>query len=184
MVMTMMGSFMASVISQSERHEARVVARSMADVGGWLEHILDHHEQIDQALEPVFKSMPLDEWVRAEQHLMVLLAAHISAEELILYPALNLVDHRRAQCAAVQHKTISEFLAQMRILDPTSREYQRIRQDISSAMREHMYVEETDWLLSLQGRTAGTTQSRFARRYKEEFDRYWKLSVGVVLTRP
>jgi hypothetical protein len=178
--MTTMGAFTASVISKIERHEARIVARSMADIGGWLEHVLDHHEQIDQALERKVESMPQDEWIRAEQHLMVLLTAHISAEELILYPALNLVDHQCAQCATVQHKAMSVCLAELEVFGSSSHEYQRVRHGLSSTIREHMYAEESDWLLAVQSRTSGTTQSRFAKRYKEEFDRYWKLATGAI----
>jgi hypothetical protein len=150
----------------------------MAPSGEWLDLVLQHHGQIEVALEKSGRVTRLDEYQIAHRELRVLLSAHTDAEELVLYAALGLVNKAQANAASAEHEVIRLHLAEIRLSEPFTVEHRHHHDSMEVYVLNHMYQEECLGLLALQVRTLGTTQSQLSKRYREEFTRHFALAAS------
>jgi hypothetical protein len=156
--------------TSGERHTVRDRAQQLAPRGGWFEVLLEHHGQIEAAIEDTAAGEALDERRRRQLQLQSLWSAHSGAESLILYPALAIIDKRRAYDACIEHLCVDVCLAEMRLLTPRDLMYQYRFDAMRLLILDHMYHEECSWLPAMQLRTIGTVERRLAEEYRSEFN--------------
>jgi hypothetical protein len=156
--------------TSGERHAVRDRAQQLAPRGGWLEVLLEHHGQIEAAIDDTAAGDAIEERRRGQVQLQSLWSAHSGAESLILYPALAIIDKRRAHDACIEHLCVDVCLAEMRLLAPRDLMYQYRFDAMRLLILDHMYQEECSWLPAIQLRTNGTVERRLAEEYRSEFD--------------
>ena len=90
--MSMLDKIVAAVTppeSEEDRMRARMEARSAATDGDWLDQILGHHEQIENAFAIAEGATGTEARKTALARLGALLTGHSSAEEAVIYPQLS-----------------------------------------------------------------------------------------------
>ena len=158
--------------SDETRAEAHAAARSMSSGTDWLGQVLDHHEQIDAlfvktkaATGPADRKAALEELARR-------LTGHSIAEEAVLYPALVKADYEgKATLAYTQQSTAKTEMFLLDGLDPESEEWADKLEHIISAVRQHVYEEESSWFPKLF-ESEDVDQSLLTAKYAEQIDRY------------
>jgi len=174
--MSILDRVIAAVVpepSDEARAETRAKARSLSGGSGWLAQVLDHHEEIEAAFAAV-KDAPSPTARRAaQQRLAGLLTGHSLAEEVVLYPAMALGDHKAHSAEAyVEQSGAKVQTAGLEDLEPMSKDYLDKLEHLRSAVAMHMYREENDWFPELRKSGEAVAQAKLSRRYKEEFERY------------
>jgi len=181
--MSVLDKVIAAVVpepSPEKRQEVRQQARSLADNSGWLAQVLDHHEQIDEGFEAVRLAPTANARRKAQKQLAELLTGHSLAEEVVLYPAMALGDHKSHSAEAyVEQSGAKVQLAGLEDLDPMSRDYLDKLEHLRSAVAMHVYREERDWFPALRKHGDAAAQAKLSRRYREEFDRYLGATASV-----
>ncbi|WP_443970866.1 hemerythrin domain-containing protein [Sphingobium sp. CR28] len=159
--------------SEEARAEARAKAESLAQRGGWLAQILDHHRQIE-ALFAATKAATTAEARRdSQQKLALLLTGHSIAEEAAIYPALaadKQIGH--AELAYQEQSAAKMEMGLLERLDPMSQDYLDKLEHIRGAVAHHVYSEEGTWFPELVEDMPATEQAMITKRYSEEFQRY------------
>jgi hypothetical protein len=168
---------MIAAVTPPESDEARAKARAKAEgtaqPGDWLSQVLDHHRGIEAAFAAVKAATDPSARRAEQQKLGVLLTGHSVAEEAAIYPALA-AEHQvgHAELAYQEQSAAKMEMGLLERLDPMSEDYLDKLEHIRGAVAHHVYSEEGTWFLELAKEAGPDEQSRIARRYAEEYDRY------------
>ena len=159
--------------SDEDKAKARVEARKIAGSVGWLNLILDHHEQIDAAFADVREAGSASAQRAAQKKLALLLTGHSIAEEAVIYPAMALGDQKAHSGEAYTEQSAAKVqTTALDDLEPLSQDYMDKLEHLRAAVSHHVYEEESDWFPTLRQSSDATLQNRLTVRYKAEFDRY------------
>jgi len=158
--------------SEEARRRARQRAQAFAEPHDWLALVLEQHLKIDAAFSAVLRAPGPASRRAALKSLTILLTAHASAEETVLYPAL-LRGGRRAQAMAGYREQAQAKIriANLEYLDPVAPQFLRELHHIRDSVAHHAYEEENGRLLELKQRAA-PEQARLTQRFQQEFERY------------
>jgi hypothetical protein len=177
--MSILDRFIAAVTppeSAEARLEARTKATKAAMPGDWLDQILQHHMDIEDAFGDVKAASDPGARLATLKRLGVLLTGHAIAEEAVIYPAL--ADGGEKTHAAMGYDEQALVKVQMALLeklDPMSKDFLDKLEHIEGAVAHHMYQEEGSWFLDLKDEVSAADEAALTKRYAEEFERY----VGV-----
>jgi hemerythrin superfamily protein len=174
--MSIIDRFIASVTppeSAEARLEARTKATQAALPGDWLDQILQHHMDLEDAFVDVKAASEAHARTSALKQLGVLLTGHAIAEEAVIYPALA-QDHEKAHAASGydEQAMVKVQMALLEQLDPMSQDFIDKLEHIEGAVSHHMYAEEGNWFLDLKERASPEQQAQLTARYAEEYQRY------------
>lgn len=166
-------SFTSTSVSDDKRAEARTKARSVAGQGDWLSIILDHHQAIDRAFAAVRSALDVASRRAAERNLATVLTGHSIAEEAVIYPALAEAGEKgHAETAYDEQAHAKMQMAALENTDPMSQDYIDRLNQLETAIKHHIFLEESKWFLELLNRSSPEQNRRLADRYREEFGRY------------
>jgi hypothetical protein len=169
----------ASSDDATMRADATEQSRAAAEPSDWLSLALQHHDQIRSAFESARKAPAGGARISAMKGLAVVLNGHSLAEEIVLYPALTLVEKaKHADKAYAEQKAAKIEMAELERIDPTSKDWLEKLNAICDAVLQHMAEEESTWFLEIKANA--NDQAGLTARYKEEFDRYTR--TGIVAT--
>jgi hypothetical protein len=174
--MTVLDKVVAAITppeSEEARQEAREKARAAARPGDWLSLVLEHHLQIEQAFAEVKAANTSSARRAAAKTLAVILTGHSNAEESVLYPALVAADEKSHATMAYTEQAAAKIqMGLLERLEPMTQDYLDKLEHIRGAVAHHVYEEEGTWFLDLKEKLSTPEQSKLARRYAEEFERY------------
>ncbi len=177
--MSILDRFIAAVTppeSEEARLEARTNATNVARPGDWLDQILQHHMDIEDAFAEVTASPDAMGRTAALKQLGVLLTGHAIAEEAVIYPALAEDGEKsHAGMGYYEQAMVKVQMALLEKLDPMSQEFIDKLEHIESAVGHHVYAEEGNWFLGLKDKAWAEDEALLTQRYAEEYERY----VGV-----
>ena len=158
--------------SDEDRREAREKARVLSKNHPWLAEVLSHHEMIEQAFAHAKSTTGPDEALSATKVLGALLASHSIAEEVVLYPALVMNDHKANAMMAYEEQQMAKVeTAMLEKLPPLSQEWREKLEHIEGAVAHHIYEEESIWYPKLAEEASSDDQMQITRRFAEEWDR-------------
>jgi len=159
--------------SEKDRAKARAEATAAAEPGDWLSLVLDHHIEIEDAVEAVEVAATPDERAVAFQELAILLIGHATAEETVLYPGLSANSETgHADMGYTEQAMVKMQMAALERLDPMSEEFEDKLEHVKGALLHHMYEEEGNWFLDLKKKATPAEQDFLTARFAEEFERY------------
>jgi len=154
-------------------------ARAVAEPGDWLSCALEHHDHIRTAFEAARRAPPGGARVAAMKGLAVVLNGHSLAEEVVLYPALTVIDAADDAETAYAEQTEAKIqMADLERLSPQSPDWVAQLEQIQAAVLAHMEHEESSWFLQIK--ESYPDQAKLTARYREEFERYTR--TGIVAT--
>ncbi len=174
--MSILDRFIAAVTppeSAEARLEARTKATHAAMPGDWLDQILQHHMDLEDAFADVKAASEAGARTAALKQLGILLTGHAIAEEAVIYPALA-QDGEKAHAAAGydEQAMVKVQMALLEQLDPMSQDFIDKLEHIEGAVAHHMYAEEGNWFLDLKESASQEEQAKLTQRYAEEYERY------------
>jgi hemerythrin superfamily protein len=158
--------------------EATLQARALAEPGDWLSLALEHHDQIRSAFTRAAQASPGGARIAALKGLAILLNGHSLAEEVVLYPALAMLQPKPAGQAYDEQAQAKIEMAKLERIDPASPDWAQQLETIRAAVLQHMLEEEGTWFLKLK--QSSDAQPKLTARYKEEFERYTR--TGIIAT--
>jgi hypothetical protein len=177
--MSILDRFIAAVTppeSEEARREARSKATGAAMPGDWLDQILQHHMDLEDAFAEVKATADAAGRTAALKQLGVLLTGHAIAEEAVIYPALAEDGEKtHAGMGYDEQAMVKVQMALLEKLDPMSQDFIDKLEHIEGAVAHHMYAEEGNWFLDLKEKASAEDQALLTQRYAEEYERY----VGV-----
>lgn len=159
--------------SDQERDEARQSAQRLAVSEPWLAAILEQHKQIESLLaEAINASNPASRF-EALRQLAAAVTAHATAEEAVIYPDLSQFSGMKHAATAYEEHAMTKIqLAELEKVDPASSEWREKLNHVHSALKQHMFQEERDWMPDLARAMPAEEKHRIAERYHEEYVRY------------
>jgi len=174
--MSILDKFIAAVSppeTEEARLEARTKATQVAMPGDWLDQILQHHMDIEDAFADVKAASDAMTRRGALKQLGVLLTGHAIAEEAVIYPALA-QDGEKAHASVGydEQAMVKVQMALLERLDPMSQDFIDKLEHIEGAVAHHMYAEEGNWFLDLKDKASAEQQAQITMRYAEEYERY------------
>lgn len=159
--------------SEEARIEAREKAFAAATPGDWLSVILDHHVELEAALEAVEDATDSEERTVAFKEFAVLLTGHAIAEEAVVYPALSAnSENGHADMGYSEQAMVKMQMAALEKLDIMGSDFEEKLEHVKGALQHHMYEEEGNWFMDLKTKATADEQEVMTARYAEEFDRY------------
>ena len=159
--------------TDESRDKARTEALALAEPGGWLSLVLQHHLQIEEVFSRVENATSSADRLAAQGWLSVILTGHAIAEESVLYPALAEIGEKgHAETAYSDQAEVKIQMAELDSLDAASQEYMDKLEHIREAVQHHVYEEEAHWFQQLKRKADPASQSKLTERYKEKFARY------------
>lgn len=160
--------------SESARAKAREKALAFAKPDDWLGLILEHHDRIEAAFAAVVAASPGPSRQTALESLALMLTAHSNAEESVIYPALARAGHDVHALEGYKEQAQAKIkMADLERQDPTLQAFLDALDQIRGAVAHHMYEEENGRLLDVKQLPAAE-QQEITRRYRQEFDRYFR----------
>lgn len=159
--------------SDEARLEARTQATNAAMPGDWLDQILQHHMDLEDAFAATKSGVDGASRTAALKELAVLLTGHAIAEEAVIYPAMA-DEHEKAHAAMGydEQAMVKVQMALLEKLDPMSQDFIDKLEHIEGAVKHHMYQEEGTWFLKLKEKVSAPDEAMLTRRYAEEYERY------------
>lgn len=174
--MSIIDRFIAAVTppeSEESRLEARTKATDAAMPGDWLDQILQHHMDLEDAFADVKAASDAASRTAATKLLGVLLTGHAIAEEAVIYPALAQSGEKtHAGVGYDEQAMVKVQMALLEKLEPMSKDFTDKLEHIEGAVAHHMYAEEGNWFLDLKEKTPAADQALMTKRYAEEYARY------------
>ncbi|MBA4091004.1 MAG: hypothetical protein C0494_10465 [Sphingobium sp.] len=174
--MSIIDRFIAAVTppeSEEARLEARTKATKAAMPGDWLDQILQHHMDLEDAFADVKAASDTASRTAATKLLGVLLTGHAIAEEAVIYPALAEGGEKaHAGIGYDEQAMVKVQMALLEKLEPMSKDFLDKLEHIQGAVQHHMYAEEGNWFLDLKESTPAADQTLMTQRYGEEYARY------------
>ncbi|MGF7154957.1 hemerythrin domain-containing protein [Novosphingobium gossypii] len=163
----------APAASDEARGEARRHVQQLASAEPWLAPIVDQHKQIESLVLEAINANTAEARTEGMRQLAVVLTAHSTAEEAVVYPDISEFDTKTyAAMAYEEHAMTKVQLAKLEKINPMSEEWQEKLRHIEGALQQHMYQEEKSWLPALSQALPEEEKQRIAARYAEEYDRY------------
>lgn len=173
--MSVLDRFIAAVTppeSEEARLKARAKAAQAAMPGDWLDQILQHHVDLEDAFAAVKAGADAASRTAALKRLGVTLTGHAIAEEAVIYPAMT-EDHKgHAGMGYDEQALVKVQMALLEKLDPMSQDFIDKLEHIEGAVAHHMYQEEGTWFLELKESASAADEAMLTRRYAEEYERY------------
>ncbi|MFC3444041.1 hemerythrin domain-containing protein [Sphingobium rhizovicinum] len=173
--MSVMDKLIAAVTppeSSEARAKAREEARQTAVSGDWLDQILTHHEQIDDAFDKAEAATGATDRTAALKELGALLTGHSMAEEAVIYPQLS-HEHKGPMGMSYQEQQAAKVqVALLEALDPLSQDWVDKLGQLRGAVAHHVYEEEGSRFLKLHEELPAHVQAHMTQRYREETTRY------------
>jgi iron-sulfur cluster repair protein YtfE (RIC family) len=170
--------------TEEERAEVRAKARDISRQHGWLAMVIDHHQQIEDALDRAGNGFDATARRQALKDLGLVLNGHSLAEEIVLYPSM--VEHSEKGHATLAYEEHTATKIQMHMiehLDPMSQEWQDKLEHIRGALLHHIYHEEKTWLPNL-AEQAGAESETLTQRFAEEYHRYAGSAIPEPISEP
>ncbi|WP_380875846.1 hypothetical protein ACFB49_06250 [Sphingomonas sp. DBB INV C78] len=159
--------------SAEARYEARKKATEAAMPGDWLDLILQHHMDLEDAFLEVRSAGGATARKIALKQLGVLLTGHAIAEEAVIYPALaDEGEKTHATLGYDEQAMVKVQMALLEKLEPMSKDFTDKLEHIEGAVLHHMCAEEGNWFLDLKQTASAEDQVKLTRRYAEEYNRY------------
>lgn len=174
--MSLLDRFIAAVTppeSEEARLDARTKATAAAMPGDWLDQILQHHMDLEDAFADVKAGADGASRAKALQQLGVLLTGHAIAEEAVIYPAMaDEAQKGHAGMGYDEQALVKVQMALLEKLDPMSQDFIDKLEHIEGAVRHHMYQEEGTWFLELKESASVADEAMLTQRYQQEYERY------------
>jgi hemerythrin superfamily protein len=174
--MSVLDRFIAAVTpreSEEARQEARAKATGGAMPGDWLDQILQHHMDIEDAFADAKAGPDATTRTAALKQLGVVLTGHAIAEESVIYPALAEDGEKtHASMGYDEQAMVKVQMALLEKLDPMSQDFTDKLEHIKGAVAHHVYAEEGNWFLDLKEKASAEDQTLLTQRYAEEYERY------------
>jgi len=174
--MSIVDRFIAAVTppeSEEARLEARTKATAAAAPGDWLDQILQHHMDIEDAFGDVKTAADGSARAAALKQLGVVLTGHAIAEESVIYPAMADEDQKgHAAMGYDEQAMVKVQMALLEKLNPMTQDFLDKLEHIEGAVRHHMYQEEGNWFLNLKDSATVADEAMLTQRYAEEYERY------------
>jgi hypothetical protein len=174
--MSVLDRFIAAVTppeSDEDRLKARTKATEAAMPGDWLDQILQHHMDLEDAFADVKSAPDTVGRTAALKQLGILLTGHAIAEESVIYPALAEGSEKtHAGMGYDEQAMVKIQMAALEKLDPMGQDFIDKLEHIEGAVAHHMYAEEGNWFLDLKEKASVADQLLLTQRYAEEFKRY------------
>lgn len=159
--------------SDEDRAEARRKAEALAAQSPWLEQVLGQHKKIETLFAQAKGHSDGASRQRAAKELGALLLGHSNAEEAVIYPIVLERSGKLHAAMAYEEQAMTKIqMAKLERLDPQSQDWLDKLGHIESAVQQHMYQEESEWLPDLVEKATPDEQALIARRFAEEFTRY------------
>jgi hemerythrin superfamily protein len=171
------GSKVFPLASDEKRAEARRKAEELGRGHQWLAQIVAHHKAIEQCFADALAATDADSRRHAMKELARLNTGHSIAEEVTIYPALiennGMLGGKVQAALAYEEQQMTKIeQAMLEKLDPMSEEWRTKLEHIQSAVRQHVFEEESQRFAELAGAISPEEAARLSRRYAEEFERY------------
>lgn len=164
----------APTADAEERQEARRKAQMLAGRHGWLEQIMQHHRQIEDAFAEAMHSDGAETRRSAMKQLGTLLTGHSMAEEAVIYPAVSQHDGKAHATMAYEEQAMAKVqFALLEQLDPMSKEWREKLEHIQAAVQQHVYQEESSWFPEVAESIDADMSAMLTQRYREEAGRYF-----------
>ncbi len=164
----------APTADAEERAEARRKAQMLAGRHGWLEQILVHHRQIEDAFGEAMNSDGSESRRAAAKKLGALLTGHSMAEEAVIYPAVSQHDGKAHATMAYEEQAMTKVqFALLEQLDPMSQEWREKLEHIQAAVQQHVYQEESSWFPEVAETIDADMSAFLTQRYQEETGKYF-----------
>jgi len=174
--MSILDRFIAAVTppeTEEARLEARTKATQAAMPGDWLDQILQHHMDIEDAFTDVKATSDAAARTAALKTLAVLLTGHAIAEESVIYPALAKNGEKaHAGLGYDEQAMVKVQMALLEQLVPMSEDFIDKLEHIEGAVAHHVYAEEGNWFLDLKESATADEEAMLTKRYAEEYKRY------------
>lgn len=174
--MSILDRFIAAVTppeTEEARLEARTKATQAAMPGDWLDQILQHHMDIEDAFADVKAASNAAARKTALKTLGILLTGHAIAEESVIYPALAKDGEKtHAGVGYDEQAMVKVQMALLEELEPMSQDFMDKLEHIEGAVAHHIYAEEGNWFLDLKEAATADEQVTLTKRYVEEYERY------------
>lgn len=174
--MSILDRFIAAVTppeSEEARLEARTKATAAAAPGDWLDQILQHHMDIEDAFGDVKAAADGASRAAALKQLGLVLTGHAIAEESVIYPAMAEEDQKgHAAMGYDEQAMVKVQMALLEKLNPMTQDFLDKLEHIEGAVRHHMYQEEGSWFLNLKDSAAVADEAMLTQRYADEYERY------------
>lgn len=141
--------------------------------GDWLDQILQHHMDIEDAFAEVKAASNAAARTSALKTLGILLTGYAIAEEAVIYPALA-KDGEKAHAGLGydEQAMVKVQMALLEQLEPMSQDFIDKLDHIEGAVAHHVYAEEGNWFLDLKDGASAEEQAMLTKRYAEEYERY------------
>jgi hypothetical protein len=174
--MSILDRFIAAVTppeTEDARLEARTKATQAAMPGDWLDQILQHHMDIEDAFADVKAASDAAARTSALKTLGILLTGHAIAEEAVIYPALAKDGEKtHAGLGYDEQAMVKVQMALLEQLEPMSQDFIDKLEHIEGAIAHPVYAEEGNWFLDLKDSASADEQAMLTKRYAEEYERY------------
>ncbi|MGQ3024652.1 MAG: hemerythrin domain-containing protein [Sphingopyxis sp.] len=174
--MSLLDRFIAAITppeSEEARREARTKANGAAMPGDWLDQILQHHLDLEDAFAEVKACKDSASRTAALKKLGVILTGHAIAEEAVIYPAMADEAHKaHAAMGYDEQAMVKVEMAMLEKLDPMSQDFIDKLEHIEGAVQHHMYQEEGTWFLELKESASVADEAMLTKRYQQEYERY------------
>jgi len=174
--MSIIDRFIAAITppeSEEARLRARTQATEAAKPGDWLDQILQHHMDIEDAFLAVKSATDVTGRTTALKLLGVLLTGHAIAEKSVIYPALAQDGEKtHAAMGYDEQAMVKVQMALLEQLPPLSQDFLDKLEHIEGAVAHHMYAEEGNWFLDLKKNASAEQEAILTKRYLEEYGRY------------
>jgi hemerythrin superfamily protein len=162
----------APVTSDKQRAEARDRLEELAVGHLFAEDILAQHKRIEE----LFAHARLASGNEAQDivlELAMLLNGHSLAEEAVIYPEISVNSSKaHAAIAYEEHAMTKVQLAALQKLNPGTKEWSDKLDHIESAIRHHVYQEESSWLPDVIRFAPITDKQRMSLEFRDYFDRF------------
>jgi hemerythrin superfamily protein len=159
--------------SAESRAEAREKAEQLSQGNDWLGQILQHHRQLESALDRAINAAEGQSRIAAGAEVAELLMAHANAEEAVIYPAVVEYSGKAHATMAYEEQAAAKInLAILENMDPMSKDWTEKLEHIQGAVLQHVYQEESSWFPDVVQNAPAEKQAQLTRRYEQEFGRY------------
>ena len=167
----------AAAVAPAASDEARADARRkiwlIADEEPWIAAIVEQHQLIENLITEALNASDVAARETCTRDLVLLLTAHSSAEETVVYPDVSQLDSKsHAALAYEEHAMTKIQLSALEKLNPAENEWREKLLHIKSALQQHIHQEENSWLPRLSEVMPPDEKHRVTSRFYEEFERY------------
>lgn len=166
--------------SEEDRREARAKATKAARPGDWLDNVLQHHMDIEDAFLEVKAANHAAPRIDALGKLACVLNGHSIAEEIVLYPVLAENGEKTHAGMGYQEQAMVKIqMAELEKMEPMSQDFIDKLEHVEGAVKHHIYQEEGTWLLEIKEKLSPEEQALITARYNQEYERYVGEKVGA-----